>query len=115
MVNEQYLGRDFYDIYEEDGEKYIQVLGYYYYVGDSVTENEDEIYRCNEYSGFIVPLSEFISDDFDYDTYQSGLKQHIYDMTEDKTDKHLLSDMRDRLEVPYDNLAMDIPCGSYYV
>lgn len=36
MVNEQYLDRDFYDIYEEDGEKYIQVLGYYYYVGDSV-------------------------------------------------------------------------------
>lgn len=113
MINEDMLDRDFFEIYEENGKKYIHVYGYAYYVGDSVTDNPDEIYRINDYTWFIVPLSEYLSENFDYDTFQCGLTQYIRDYTEDALNEFLENTKETFLELT-EQLTMETPCGCYY-
>lgn len=75
---EEKLDHDFYEIYEKSNTKWIHVFGYVYHA----PVDGDNDYRNLEYCGFDLPLEEFLSKDFDYDSYQSGIKQYIGDITE---------------------------------
>lgn len=113
MIDRNMLDRDFFQICEENGEKYIHIFGYAYYVGDSVTDNPDEVYRVNDYTWFIVPLSEYLSEDFDYDAVQCGLTQYIGDYTEEALDEYLENNKATFVELT-EPLTMETPCGYYY-
>lgn len=110
MINDKYLGFDFYEIFEEHGRKFISVFGFFY---DSVDKGDGKQYRKETYRGFEVPLEEFLSEEFDIDSYQESLTHYVEDLTEDECDLYIAENMDDRFEVPYGNLTMDIPCGMY--
>lgn len=103
----EYWDKDFYEIYMNDKEKWIHVLGYFYIGNDNGSGDSRQL----DYCGFDIPLSEFLSDDFDYETYQEQLTQYIEDMEEDEAVKR----MNDIVYTPllYDELTMETPCGFY--
>lgn len=53
-------GRDIYLLERSGNKTYIRILGYYYNAGFSL-ENDGRDWRYNEYSGYEMPLSEFLA------------------------------------------------------
>lgn len=51
---------DIYSLYWQDGQICIRVHGYYYDAGFSL-ENDGKNWRYNEYSGYTMPLTEFVA------------------------------------------------------
>ena len=103
-----YWNRDFYSIYMCGSEKRINMEGYFY------DEGEDNGYGTSRelsYSGFDLPLTKFISGDFDYDAYQSGLSQYIEDMDENEAVRRM--DTKTVTPLSFGKLTLDTPCGSY--
>lgn len=105
---------DFYDIYEFGYGKYIHILGYAYYAGDSSTDNPDEIYREVEYCGFDLPLADYLTEGFDYGDTSAEVTQYIGDMTEQDVEDYLIEMIQGRERIDLNNLTMETPCGRYY-
>lgn len=108
---------DFYQIYKDDNNrKWIKIDGYFYDEGD---DNGKGTSRCVEYSGYDMPLIEFL--EFKYDENRindmgSEHKQHIEDMTEDKAYQKMKEFYNGGEQInclAYKELTIDTPVGNY--
>ena len=115
LDNPVYWDTDYYQIYNGlDGEKRIHIVGYFYNEGD---DNGKGSARELSYCGFALSLKEFLDKSFDYDTYQSDLKQYINDMTPDTAEammKYYFGVREEITPLPYEKLTLNTPVG-YYV
>ena len=102
---------DIYDIYDQDGEKRIQILGYAY-IGDNI--------EYNSFSGLDFALSEFIEQykanpEFVNDE-ECSCKEYVeyYDSEKD-LEEFLDMDNPSCMITPlrYGNITMETPCGHY--
>ena len=103
--------KDIYDIYDQDGEKRIQILGYAY-IGDNI--------EYNSFSGLDFALSEFIEQykanpEFVNDE-ECSCKEYVeyYDSEKD-LEEFLDMDNPSCMITPlrYGNITMETPCGHY--
>ena len=101
-------------IYEEDGIKQAKLLCYFY-------EN-NEGWQLVEFNWGDIALEEFISEDFDIDIFENGLKQyqtHIGDILE--AYNYLAhyagedNDLKGYEFIRKEDITMDTPCGYYLV
>lgn len=103
--------KDIYDIYDQDGEKRIQILGYAY-IGDNIEYNS---FRNLEFA-----LSEFIeqykADPEFVNEEEWSCKEYVeyYDSEKD-LEEFLDMDNPSRMLTPlrYGNITMETPCGHY--
>ena len=111
----KYHNKDFYAIEDYEDGKYIHIDGYIYTVGVGAPDNPDKTYRNIQYVGFCVPLSDFLSDDFDYDLVQEGLNQYVTDMTEEEANMAESNYFNGAAikELPFSDLTLDTPAGFY--
>ena len=102
---------DIYDIYNQDGEKYIHILGYAY-IEDSI--------KYVSFCGLDFSLSEFIKSyrtnpEFVNDE-ECGCKQYFEDFGSEKDLEEFL-DMDNPscplITLKYGNITMETPCGHY--
>ena len=102
---------DIYDIYNQDGEKYIHILGYAY-IEDSI--------KYVSFCGLDFRLSEFIKSyrtnpEFVNDE-ECGCKQYFEDFGSEKELEEFL-DMNNPpcplIPLKYGNITMETPCGHY--
>ena len=110
--NWKYLECDFYEIFEYHEEKWIHIYGYTWYrEGD-----EEHPYRTLEYSGFELPLKEYLSEDYDYDEW-AGWKASAY--IGDETEADALKSITDPFEgapfseLPFGEITAETPIGFY--
>lgn len=89
-------------------EKTIHIWGYIYHSG----VDEEKPYRNLEYTGFIVPLKEFLSLDYDYDSMQETRNSYVSELTEIDAIK-CLGTYRKSLPLPFEQITEDTPCGEY--
>ena len=103
--------KDIYDIYDQDGEKRIQILGYAY-IGDNI--------EYNSFSGLDFALSEFIEQykanpEFVNDE-ECSCKEYVeyYDSEKD-LEEFLDMDNPSCMIIPlrYGNITMETPCRHY--
>ena len=76
--------KDYYEIVNLYGTKYITIFDYFYSNGEDNGEGE---YRQQSYSGFSMPLTEFLvnmNEPGGYDIMQEKCSQYITDMTEEE-------------------------------
>ena len=109
-----YLERDWYQIHDNYGEKYIHIFGYAYHGED----NGDGEYRIVEYCGFEMPLEDFIkgihSDEDWYCNEECQTKQYIGDYTKEGVIEYIIaSDIPEFPELGYGELTMETECGDY--
>ena len=106
---------DYYEIVNLYGTKYITIFDYFYSNGEDDGEGE---YRQQSYSGFSMPLTEFLANMNEpdgYDIMQERCSQYITDMTEEE----VLRIMKERNEngftrfLSYDKLNEFTECGKY--
>lgn len=106
---------DYYEIVNLYGTKYITILDYFYSNGEDNGKGE---YRCQSYSGFSMPLTEFLANMNEpggYDIMQEKCSQYITDMTEEE----VLMAMKARDDsgftrfLSYDKLNEFTECGKY--
>lgn len=106
---------DYYEIVNLHGTKYISIFDYFYSNGEDDGEGE---YRQQSYSGFSMPLTEFLANinvPGGYDIMQERCSQYITDMTEEE----VLQIMKERNEngftrfLSYDKLNEFTECGKY--
>lgn len=103
--------RDIYDIYDQDGEKRIHILGYAYI--------EDNI-KYVSFCGLDFRLSEFIKSyrtnpEFVNDE-ECGCKQYIEDFDSEKELEEFLdmdNPSRPLIPLSYGDITMETPCGHY--
>lgn len=75
---------DIYSLEWYDGKIYIHVHGYYYDAGFSL-DNDGKNWRYNEYSGYTMPLSEYLAmTDDDRAHWEEDSTHWIGDETEDE-------------------------------
>ena len=107
--------KDYYEIVNLYGTKYITIFDYFYSNGEDNGEGE---YRQQSYSGFSMPLTEFLvnmNEPGGYDIMQEKCSQYITDMTEEE----VLRIMKERNEngftrfLSYDKLNEFTECGKY--
>ena len=103
--------RDIYDIYDQDGEKRIYILGYAY-----IEDNIEHVSFC----GLDFKLSEFIerykADPEFANDEECGCKQYIEDFDSEKELEEFLDmDNPSCMLIPlsYGNVTMETPCGHY--
>ncbi len=117
----KYIECDFYSIEKDNStkEKLIHIWGYIYYAGD---DKDKTPYRDLEYTGFMMPLKDFLAEDFDYDSVQSGLNQYISNITKKEAEERLErywyyhvfpNDDERPTPLSYDEITMDTPYGDY--
>ena len=126
LLKHKYFEQDFYDITDSnfnsngnasDPNKYIHFLGYIYDEGepgwnsDLETDDDNLTSRHVEYSGFIIPLSEFLSPDFEYDHLAAESKQYIDDISPIEAYDYL--EKTTCKELSLNKITMNTPCGSY--
>lgn len=106
---------DYYEIVNLYGTKYISIFDYFYTNGE---DNGSGEYRQQSYSGFSMPLTEFLANMNEpggYDIMQERCQQYITDMTEEE----VLRIMKERNEngftrfLSYDKLNEFTECGKY--
>ena len=103
--------KDIYDIYDQDGETRIQILGYTY-IGDNI--------EYNSFSGLDYTLSEFIeqyrADPEFVNEEEWSCKEYVehYD-SEKELEEFLDMDNPSCILTPlkYGNITMETPCGHY--
>ena len=103
--------RDIYDIYDQDREKRIHILGYAY-IGDNI--------EYNSFSGLEFALSEFIeqyrADPEFVNDEECGCKEYVeyYDSEKD-LEGFLGMDNPSYMITPlrYGDITMETPCGHY--
>ena len=105
----EYWDCDYYEIYIFNDEKWIRIDCFYYDSGEDFGNGTS---RLNLYSGFDMPLKEFLDPSFDYDVTQQEIKQFIEDMEEEQAIKEMAE--IEATPLLYDELTMETPCG-YYV
>ena len=103
--------RDIYDIYDQDGEKRIHILGYAY-IGDNI--------EYNSFSGLEFALSEFIeqyrADPEFVNDEECGCKQYIEDFDSEKDLEEFLDMNKPSCMLTplrYGNITMETTCGHY--
>lgn len=103
--------RDIYDIYDQDGEKRIHILGYAY-----IEDNIEYVSFCgldfkpNEFIERYKADPEFVNDE------ECGCKQYIEDFdSENELEEFLDMDNPSCMLIPlsYGNVTMETPCGHY--
>ena len=102
---------DIYDIYDQDGEKRIQILGYAY-IGDNI--------EYNSFSGLDYTLSEFIeqykADPEFVNEEEWSCKEYVEYYDSEKELEEFL-DMNNPscplIPLKYGNITMETPCGHY--
>ena len=114
---------DFFEIYEQDGEKWISFSGYIYTEGEPGTDENGEydenlIYRVVEYGGGMdFPLEEYLNmsqDDRDY-AYDIRDNDYIGDVDEAEALETANNWYGVGIEIKKSpGLTMDIPIGKYY-
>lgn len=106
-----YWDRDYYSIYEVNGEKYIKFWGYFY----DGCDDEEKPYRCLEFVGAEIPLKDYLEDRSVYDLIESEITQYIGDMTEDEAIEAMNGYYNGNPPVPYplEDVTMETPCGDY--
>lgn len=106
---------DLYTISWEDGVQYIKLLGYYYDAGCSVTENEEETWRYVQYSGYELPLAEFLAmSDLERNNLESEHTHYIEDLTrEDVLDAFSVNDRPHSLH--WVEVTKDTPTDKTYI
>lgn len=112
------LDCDFYSVEEDShGNKEVHVSGYFFTNGESVTDNPDEIFRSVEYTGYIVPLAEFLTliQNDEVDEKASEYKQYWGDLTKEAVKDSVLHYFNGKPgnPLPYSELSLDTPCGDY--
>ena len=113
---------DFYEIYEEDGEKRISFSGYIYTEGEPGTNEEGEedeslCYRVVEYSdGMDFSLEEYLSIDEDARSHAYDIRGNDYigDVTEEDAFEIANNWFGTDVKINRVELTMDTPVG-YYV
>lgn len=102
-----YLDCDFYSVEMIGEDKVVHVHGYFY--------GMDDWYKSVEYCWFIVPLSKFIGNDFNYELFVENIKQYIYDLDDGEIEKAINEyyNGNPATKLPYYRLTMDTPVGNY--
>ena len=102
---------DIYDIYDQDGEKYIHILGYTY-IEDSIEYVSfcGLDFRLSEFIKSYRTNPEFVNDE------ECGYKQYFKDFGSEKELEEFL-DMDNPscplIPLKYGNITMETPCGHY--
>lgn len=102
---------DIYNIYDQDGEKYIHILGYAY-IGDSIEYVSfcGLDFRLSEFIKSYRTNPEFVNDE------ECDCKQYIEDFDSEKELEEFL-DMNNPscplIPLKYGNITMETPCGHY--
>lgn len=107
---DKYEACDLYEIKTYEDYREIIIYGYYYTEGEDYGNGE---WRHEEYSGFEVPLEEFINwEEGEYDVFQEGLNHYVEEMTEDEVIMET-KDLENIIPLPYKNITMETPDGFY--
>ena len=121
-----YWDCDFYQITEDDRQKYIRIDGYFYDEGESGYDEDGNLnaryhYRAVDFSGVEFPLQMFIDkfvngnesylDTEEYDRRREWME----DCTEEKAIDYMLHFYNDNPPTPlqFSELSMETPCGCY--
>lgn len=104
-----YWDRDYYSIYEVNGEKYIKFWGYFY----DGCDDEEKPYRCLEFVGAEIPLEDYLKDRGI--SIEDGWSSYIGDMTEDEAIVAMNRYYNGNPPEPYpiQDVTMETPCGDY--
>ena len=104
-----YWDRDYYSIYEVNGEKYIKFWGYFY----DGCDDEEKPYRCLEFVGAEIPLEDYLKDRGI--SIEDGWSSYIGDMTEDEAIAAMNRYYNGNPPEPYpiQDVTMETPCGDY--
>lgn len=110
-----YWDSDYYEIYmyneafTGNKKKWIRVEGFYY---DNGEDNGHGTSREELYSGFDLPLEEFLSEPFDYDIFQEQLTHYVEDMEPSEAERRM-TEFGEYKPLSYKKLTMETPCGKY--
>lgn len=98
-------------IYSENGERYIQFVGYMYHTGS----DEDNPYRWVEYKDFIVLFEDVVNIGAKQyeELHMDNFRQYIYDVTEQDYDS--LEERYKAHCILYDDIQSNITCGTYCI
>ena len=110
MLSDTY-DNDIYNIYDQDGEKRIHILGYAY-LGDRIEYNSfcSLDFRLSEFIERYKADPEFVNDE------ECGCKQYIEDFDSEKELEEFLdinNPSRPLIPLSYGNVTMETPCGHY--
>ena len=88
-----YLDKDVVELFTDGGQRFVHFMGYGYYVGESMNEKPEQVYRFLEFVYNTIPIEKFVNDpeDMSSDLYNEYFNSGHHEYIEDCDEARVLS------------------------